>query len=90
MSSLIINRVVPAIRMFTSRQKMMVARFDDRSELLKAEDEDDLLNLDFIKKSSGILIVDETQDPDEIIDDLTVKLSAWYDSINPLIPITSF
>jgi len=83
MSSLIINRVVPAIRMFTSRQKMMVARFDDRSELLKAEDEDDLLNLDFIKKSSGILIVDETQDPGEIIDDLTVKLSTWYDSRTP-------
>ena len=83
MSSLIINRVVPAIRMFTSQQKIMVARFDDRPELVKAEDEADLLNLGFIKKSSGILIVDETKDPDEIIDDLTVKLSTWYEFRTP-------
>ena len=83
MSSLIINHVVPAIRMFTSKQKLMVARFDDRSELLKAEDETDLLGLDFIKKSSGILVVDETKDPDEIIDDLTVKLSTWYETRTP-------
>ena len=83
MSSLIINHVVPAIRMFTSKQKLMVARFDDRSELLNAEDETDLLGLDFIKKSSGILVVDETKDPDEIIDDLTVKLSTWYETRTP-------
>ena len=83
MSSLIINHVVPAIRMFTSKQKLMVARFDDRSELLKAEDETDLLGLDYIKKSSGILVVDETKDPDEIIDDLTVKLSTWYETRTP-------
>ena len=48
MSSLIINRIVPAIRMFTSHEKIMVARFDDRIELLKAENEDDLMSLDFI------------------------------------------
>ena len=83
MSSLIINRVVPAIRMLTSHQKIMVARFDDRDETLKAEDETDLLNLDFITKSAGILIVDETTDADEIIDDLTVKLSTWYESRTP-------
>ena len=83
MSSLIINRVVPAIRMFTSHEKIMVARFDDRIELLKAENEDDLMSLDFIKKPSGILIVDETTDPDEIIDDLTVKLSTWYEFRTP-------
>ena len=34
----------------------------------------------FIKKSAGILVVDETTDPDEIIYDLKVKLSAWFDS----------
>jgi len=80
MSSLIINSVVPAIRMFTSTHKIMVARFDDRCELLEVGDADELLSLDFISKSSGILIVDETKDPDEIIDDLTVKLSTWYES----------
>ena len=83
MSNLIINRVVPAIRMFTSHEKIMVARFDDRSELLNIEDEEDLMNLDFIIKPSGVLIVDETTDPDEIIDDLTVKLSTWYEFRTP-------
>ncbi len=83
MNNLIISRVVPAIRMLVSKQKIMLARFDDRPELLNAEDEEDLLSLGFIKKSSGILIVDETREPDEIIDDLTVKLSTWYDSRTP-------
>lgn len=80
MNTLIINRVVPAIRMLTSREKIMTARFDSREEVLSIDNEEDLYNLDFIKKSAGILIVDETTDPDEIIDDLKVKLSAWFDS----------
>ena len=80
MSTLIINRVVPAIRMMTSLQKVMTARFDNRKELLSVDNEEDLLELNFIKKSAGILVVDETTDPDEIIYDLKVKLSAWFDS----------
>jgi NAD(P)-dependent dehydrogenase (short-subunit alcohol dehydrogenase family) len=80
MSSLIINRVIPAIRMLTSREKIMTARFDNRDEILVVENEEDLRDLSFIEPSSGILVVDETTDPDEIIDDLLVKLSAWFDS----------
>ena len=83
MSNLIINRVVPAIRMLTSAQKMMSVRFDNRSEIIPLEDEEDLRGLDFIKKTSGILVVDETTDPDEIIDDLKVKLSTWTDTRTP-------
>lgn len=80
MNTLILNRVVPAIRMLTSRNKLMTVRFDDRKEILSAEDEEDLLDLNFIRKSNRVLVVDETSDPDEIIDDLNVKLSAWFDS----------
>ena len=80
MNTLIINRVVPAIRMLTSRDKIMTIRFDDRKGILAIDDEEDLLDLNFIKKSAGILVVDETTDPDEIIDDLKVKLSTWFDS----------
>ena len=80
MNNLIISRVVPAIRMLTSHQKIMLARFDDRNELLKVEDAEELLSLNFIRSPSGVLVVDETTDPAEIIDDLLVKLSAWFDS----------
>lgn len=80
MNTLIINRVVPAIRMLTSREKIMTVRFDDRKEVLAIEDEEDLYNLDFINKSAKLLLVDETTDPDEIIDDLKVKLSTWFDT----------
>jgi NAD(P)-dependent dehydrogenase (short-subunit alcohol dehydrogenase family) len=80
MNSQIISRVIPAIRMLTSQHQLMVARFDDRSEIVKAENHTDLINLEFIKKESEILVVDETSDPEEIIDDLQVKLSAWFDS----------
>jgi len=80
MNTLIINRVVPAIRMLASREKIMTVRFDNRKELLSIDDEEDLYDLNFIKKSAGILIVDETTDPDEIIDDLKVKLTTWFDS----------
>ena len=78
MNTLIINRVVPAIRMLASREKIMTVRFDNRKEILSIDDEEDLYDLNFIKKSAGILIVDETTDPDEIIDDLKVKLSTWF------------
>jgi NAD(P)-dependent dehydrogenase (short-subunit alcohol dehydrogenase family) len=80
MNTLIINRVVPAIRMLISREKILVARFDNRDEVLSIDNEDDLYDLNFIKKPAGILVVDETTDPDEIIDDLKLKLSAWFDS----------
>jgi len=80
MNTLIINRVVPAIRMLASREKIMTVRFDNRKEILSIDDEEDLYDLNFIKKSAGILIVDETTDPDEIIDDLKVKLTTWFDS----------
>ncbi|HEY3388327.1 MAG TPA: SDR family NAD(P)-dependent oxidoreductase [Prolixibacteraceae bacterium] len=80
MTTLIINRVIPAIRMLTSREKIMTVRFDSRKEVLSLDDEEDLHSLSFIKKTAGILVVDETTDPDEIIDDLKVKLSAWFDS----------
>ena len=80
MKTLIINRVVPAIRMLASREKIMTVRFDNRKEILSIDDEEDLYDLNFIKKSAGILVVDETTDPDEIIDDLKVKLTTWFES----------
>jgi len=80
MNTLIINRVVPAIRMLASREKIMTVRFDNRKEILSIDDEEDLYDLNFIKKSAGILVVDETTDPDEIIDDLKVKIATWYES----------
>jgi NAD(P)-dependent dehydrogenase (short-subunit alcohol dehydrogenase family) len=80
MSNSLISKVIPALRMLASREKVLISRFDDREEFLKLEDEEDILKLPFVKKESGILVVDETKDPDEIISDLEVKLSAWYDS----------
>ena len=80
MNTLIINRVVPAIRMLASPKKIMTVRFDNRKEILSIDDEEDLYNLNFIKKSAGILVVDETTDPDEIIDDLKVKLKTWFET----------
>ena len=80
MSTLIINRVVPAIRMLTSGEKLMTARFDNRDEVLSIDSAEDLSYLNFIKKSARILVIDESKDPDEIIDDLKIKLSAWSDS----------
>ncbi len=80
MNNLIIDRVIPAIRMLTSNDKIRTVRFDDRSELIRVESEADLRAINFIQPSSGILVFDETTDPEEIIDDLKVKLSAWFDS----------
>ncbi len=82
MTNPIITRVIPAIRMLTSTAAIKVVRFDQRAEFIAAEDEEDLRAISFIKKGSGILVVDETIDPTEILDDLTVKLSAWSTSNN--------
>ncbi len=80
MSNLITSLVIPAIRMLTSREKIMTVRLDNREEILSVENEEDLRKLNFIKKSAGILVVDETTDPEEILEDLEVKLCAWFDS----------
>jgi sorbitol-6-phosphate 2-dehydrogenase len=80
MNTLIINSLIPAIRMLTSREKVMTVRFDTRSEVLSVDSEEELRELSFIKNSAGILVVDETTDPEEILEDLEVKLCAWFDS----------
>ena len=80
MNRLIINRVIPAIRMLTSHKKIMTLRFDSGSEILSIGDAQDLFDLSFIKKTALILVVDETTDPDEMIEDLKLKLSAWFES----------
>ena len=80
MKNLVINKVLPAIRMLISKDQLMVVRFDDRPALLSVTDEEDLLKLDFVRPSAGILVVDETKDPDEIIEDLEVKLATWTET----------
>ncbi len=80
MERLNINSVIPAIRMLASREKIMTVRFDCREEVLAMDSEESLRTLGFIKKSAEILTVDETTDSDEIIEDLEVKLCAWFEA----------
>ena len=80
MNALILNKVIPSIRMLASQQNLLVARFDDREEFLSISEEEDLRKFPFVKPEAGILTVDETTDPDEIINDLKIKLSAWVDT----------
>ena len=78
MNSLMFSKVIPSIRMMTSQQKLLVARFDDREEFLNISEEEDFRKFPFIKAEAGILTVDETMDPDEIINDVKLKLAAWF------------
>jgi NAD(P)-dependent dehydrogenase (short-subunit alcohol dehydrogenase family) len=80
MNTLLINRVVPAIRMVVSREKVLTIRFDEREEFLKIKNEKDLLNFPFVNKTAGILVIENTTDPDSIIKELESKLNAWYAS----------
>ena len=74
-----INKVLPSARMLVSRQQMLTARLDEREDFLNIQDEESFRAFPFVKAESGILTVDETTDPDEIVNDLKIKLSAWYD-----------
>ena len=78
MNTLIINRVVPAIRMIVSREKVLTVRFDEREEFLNVSSEEDLLGFPFVDKSAGILVIEEKTNPDTIIEELESKLSKWY------------
>ncbi len=80
MSNKIITQVLPALRMLASKERILTLRFNDRVEFRELADVDDVLRLPFVKKESGVLIVDETMDPDGIIEDIKLKLSAWFDS----------
>lgn len=72
----IIGKVIPALRMLASKEKVLLARFDSRI----VEDAEAWHTLPFVKKEATVLVVDETTQPDEMIADLEVKLSAWFDS----------
>jgi len=80
MNTLIINRIVPAIRMIVSREKVLTIRFDEREEFLKISSEKDLLSFPFVNKSAGILVIEEKTNPDTIIKELESKLTKWYES----------
>ena len=80
MNTLIINRVVPAIRMIVSREKVLTIRFDEREEFLKVSNEKDLLSFPFVNKSAGILVIEEKTNPDTIIEELGSKLTKWHES----------
>ncbi len=80
MTNKIITQVLPALRMLASKERVLTVRLDDREEFKQLNDVEEVLQLPFVKKESGVLIVDETTDPDEITEDLKVKLSAWFDS----------
>jgi len=80
MNTLIINSVVPAIRMVVSREKVLTIRFDEREEFLKISNEKGLLSFPFVNPSAGILVIENTTDPDSIIKELESKLNTWYAS----------
>jgi sorbitol-6-phosphate 2-dehydrogenase len=79
MNSPLFNTVIPSVRMLASRQKVLTVRLDDREEFQNIKMEEDFRAIPFVKAEAGILTVDETTDPDEIINDLKIKLSAWFD-----------
>ncbi|MDP4291096.1 MAG: SDR family NAD(P)-dependent oxidoreductase [Bacteroidota bacterium] len=85
MNTLIINRVIPAIRMLASREKVLTARFDDREAFQKISTAKELQDLPFVKEGAGMLVIEETSDPDKIIAELELKLSNWY-TANPTHP----
>jgi len=80
MNTLIINRVVPAIRMVVSHEQILTIRFDESDAFLQVANEQDLLNFSFVNKSAGILVIENTTEPDTIITELEAKLAAWYAS----------
>ena len=80
MNALIFSKVIPSIRMLASREKLLTVRLDDRNEFLALTDGEDFRKFPFVKAEAGILTVDETTDPDEIINDIKIKLSAWFDN----------
>jgi len=80
MNTLIINSVVPAIRMLASRDQVLTIRFDEREAFLKIGSADDLRRFPFVKESAGILVIDKITNAEEIINEVESKLSAWYNT----------
>jgi sorbitol-6-phosphate 2-dehydrogenase len=80
MNKLIINQVIPAIRMLVSREKVLTIRFDERETFQEISTKQDLQSLPFVNESAGSLIINETANPEKIIAELELKLLAWYDT----------
>jgi sorbitol-6-phosphate 2-dehydrogenase len=77
MNTILINKVVPAIRMIASREKVLTIRFDDRERFTKLNTEEALRALPFIKADAGIIVITGKNEPDEIIAEVTKQIAVW-------------
>lgn len=73
-----INKIVPAIRMIASRDKVLTIRLDDSEQLTKLNTEDSVRTLPFVKADSGIIVISGKTEPEDIIAETEIKISAWY------------
>jgi NAD(P)-dependent dehydrogenase (short-subunit alcohol dehydrogenase family) len=76
----VVKQVLPALRMLASGTDVVTLRLNDREEYAGLADDQAVRDLLLLPEDTGILVVDETTDPDEIVSDLEVKLSMWKES----------
>ncbi|NWJ50919.1 MAG: SDR family NAD(P)-dependent oxidoreductase [Bacteroidetes bacterium] len=78
MNTLMINKIIPAIRMIASREKVLTIRLNDSERFSKLNTEDSVRALPFVKANSGIIVITEKTEPEDIIAEIEIKISAWY------------
>jgi len=78
MNTVLINNIVPAVRMIASRDKVLTIRFDDHELFTKLNSEEALRALSFVKVDAGIIVIIGKTEPDEILTEIETKTSVWY------------
>src|ERR1035437_788047 len=78
MNTIMINKIVPAIRMIASKEKVLTIRLDDSVLFAKLNTEDSVRAFPFVKADSGIIVITGKTEPEDIIAETEIKIAAWY------------
>lgn len=77
--AILYTKIIPSVRMMASRERMLVLRMDDRNEFKILSGEDELRKFSFVEPEAEILVI-ESPDPDQILQDIKVQLSGLFNA----------
>lgn len=77
--AIIYTKIIPSVRMMASRERMLVLRMDDRNEFKNLSRDDELRKFSFVEPEAEILVI-ESSDSDQILQDIKIQLSGLFNA----------
>jgi sorbitol-6-phosphate 2-dehydrogenase len=77
--AIIYTKIIPSVRMMVSRERTLILRMDDRNEFKNLSRDDELRKFSFVEPEAEILVI-ESSDSDQILQDIKIQLSGLFNA----------